>query len=327
MKASVAYIGERFEEAIGTLGEPMVAADHPSRWSLVSGFRVENPGALEAERKRRLSERCRKQQAYEKDRDALRQRLVRAEVSPLAVVPAAAFARLCDEAKLLRLAPDRSGTIGIRADRLIGQLRDQARKIAIACWGPAMLVLPLGIFFATWFGTTDIAAALAIGIFVGVMADVVLFGFIFSAALAGRPYEESVAAIFRRLARGVDRWPAARFLSRVEIVSNFGARMPLRFPDPPAEVAEIVRRVARMPDFSIGVALEPSALAFAAPPSEFLRDHLDHAEIDLRSAFHVKFDPILFVEQGSAVAIVAQYGDFPFEREVVDKVAAITAAI
>lgn len=34
----------------------------------------------------------------------------------------------------------------------------------------------------------------------------------------------------------------------------------------------------------------------------------------------IQSDPIVYVEHGSAIAIVAQYGDFPIEQQVIEKV-------
>lgn len=35
----------------------------------------------------------------------------------------------------------------------------------------------------------------------------------------------------------------------------------------------------------------------------------------------IRRDPILYLSMGSAVAIIGQFGDFPIEKEIVDRVA------
>ena len=61
------------------------------------------------------------------------------------------------------------------------------------------------------------------------------------------------------------------------------------------------------------MAAVPEAIGFEKAPSTLFGE-----EYDRRVAAGI-YDPIVYHEHGSAVAIIAQFGDFPIEKEAVGK--------
>lgn len=100
----------------------------------------------------------------------------------------------------------------------------------------------------------------------------------------------------------------------------------LVLPDPPKEVAGILLRVHEK--FAIKVAAVAEAIRLAETPSELWdasghpRDAWARAQGYEDYADWVKRDPIIYVEDGNVTAIIAQFGDFPIEKETVDQVVA-----
>lgn len=86
----------------------------------------------------------------------------------------------------------------------------------------------------------------------------------------------------------------------------------VNLPNPPDDVAQILLRVQ---DLNLGVAATAEAIRFNDTPSVLIAGTYNE-----RARAGEYPDPIIFIEQGEAVAVIAQFGDFPVEREVVDRV-------
>lgn len=103
-----------------------------------------------------------------------------------------------------------------------------------------------------------------------------------------------------------------------------GPSATLVLPDPPADVAETL---VKAQSFKLTVAAVPDAIRFAETMGE-LRTSSNTSAKDLWAqdqgyadyADWIKRDPIIFTEQGSAVAVLAQFGEFPIEQQIVDAV-------
>lgn len=105
----------------------------------------------------------------------------------------------------------------------------------------------------------------------------------------------------------------------------------LILPDPPADVADVLCKVQAL---KLTVAAVGDAIRLAEKPSE-LRSKANTNPKDLWAqaqgyedyADWIKRDPIIFTEHGAATAIVAQFGDFPIEKQVVDAAVASDALL
>ena len=84
-------------------------------------------------------------------------------------------------------------------------------------------------------------------------------------------------------------------------------RVKVELPQPPAEVSAILARVADMSS-SLSVAVHPKAVKVSHTAfRRLIQENTTPA------------DPIVYFRGTSAVAVIAQYGDFPIEREAVEK--------
>lgn len=120
------------------------------------------------------------------------------------------------------------------------------------------------------------------------------------------------------------KWPEMLKLMMPEQRSlRKGILATLQLPDPPADIAEVLCKVQSL---ALTVAAVPEAIRLAEKPSELLRNSRAHPK-DLWAqaqgyadyADWLKRDPIIFTEHGTASAIIAQFGEFPIEQEIVDR--------
>lgn len=70
---------------------------------------------------------------------------------------------------------------------------------------------------------------------------------------------------------------------------------------------------------ALNVAAVPEAIRFDQSISSIFFSHVIE---QVRYEEALRRDPIVYVEQSPATAILAQFGDFPIERELVDRVVA-----
>lgn len=120
------------------------------------------------------------------------------------------------------------------------------------------------------------------------------------------------------------KWPEMLKLMMPDNCSlREGIRATLQLPDPPADIADIL---CKAQGFPLTVAAVPEAIRLAEKPSELLRTATSNPK-DLWAqeqgyddyADWLKRDPIIFTEHGTATAVIAQFGEFPIEQEIVDR--------
>ncbi len=97
-------------------------------------------------------------------------------------------------------------------------------------------------------------------------------------------------------------------------------------PTPPADVVATLLKARTL---ALNVAAVPEAVRFVQSPTELYtsatvnpQDEWARRQGYADYADWVKRDPIVFHDHGTASAIIAQFGDFPIEKEVVDMVVA-----
>jgi hypothetical protein len=95
---------------------------------------------------------------------------------------------------------------------------------------------------------------------------------------------------------------------------SFGYPATLVMSIPPADVAETLLKAK---DLDLWVATVAEAVSFKETPSELYR-HVRSMEEAV--AKMLRDDPIIYFERGCAVAVLAQFGDFPIELQVVNRI-------
>lgn len=93
----------------------------------------------------------------------------------------------------------------------------------------------------------------------------------------------------------------------------------LVMPVPPDDVAQVLLKAQNFP---LQVATVADAIGFKESMGQLLKAEQAKIEEEIRYREWLRNDPIVYTEEGSATAIIAQFGDFPIEKDVVDFVVA-----
>lgn len=254
------------------------------------------------------------QREYIVSRTSLLGELERVGVEPVAVLPLEWWRRMIAESVLVDVPFASGARVDVRWDRkLIGEMAHAGSLLLFVAL--AALALLTVVAAGVAYTLSGLYAAVAVGVVSAVV------GSILPALLPEFAWEWGVRRAVRRHLSDPMR---VRDLLRGSIATGPG--LPFRLPEPPADVATILRRLADA-DVSLGtttirVAAHPDAFSVSPPLTELLVGAaLERVALDAEERRRLAADPIVYVRSGSAVAIVAQYGDFPIERELIDRVA------
>jgi hypothetical protein len=270
MQSSLAYIDKAGERQIAKRQEGASAVSEKTRADLrkqatkpIAGFDIYD----EEEEKRLLDAQIAKQRAaldaFVKDRGEIRDKLERAGIIPLAVVPRAAWQALCVKGGLFLLNPDSSGRVRINTRSFDG-LGAGSRK-------------------ASWAGPTIIP--------------------------------DEAEELARKDWTG---WLKRLFPDNTD-ASNGGAYATLVLPIPPADVMQTLLKASRG-GFAMKTAAVPEAISFKETIPQLRNMETARREEEARRLEAARRDPIIYTEHGTATAVLAQFGDFPIEQELVDAV-------
>lgn len=230
-------------------------------------------------------------------------RLRAADVEPIAVVPDEWWDAIVEKTGLLAFDTTKHYTFRL-TNEMNSTLSRMKLFMAIATAAVFMtLFVTTACFFApAGFAWRPIGAALLLGIVPS--TGVFLFsGFMIFTDL--------------RIARLLGRTRVIRSLLKVREYGETGVGVSYAFPTPPADVADVLSR-AEKAGIAIHVAAEPDAVSFDINPIEYAAEGARARRVAMRAARMA--DPIVYVRLGSAVAIIAQFGDFPIEKRVIDEV-------
>lgn len=238
----------------------------------------------------------------------LEARLSAAGIEPLAVVPSAWWDSIVSRSGLIDVDPSQKYEFRMPvgySDRLIS-LRNRLSIGVGAMIGSGVLV---GAYVGSFVFGASLAAPLFAAfpaIAIGAATTALAYRLVFRA--------EVVARIFSwrgRLVRDV--------LSRRRGYDS-GSPVDFTFPTPPGDVVEVLKKV-RDAELNVRVAAEPAAFSFSVDPVLYVASKMTDRIIELREArARAMADPIIYVRIGEAVAVLAQFGDFPIEKRVVDSV-------
>lgn len=121
-----------------------------------------------------------------------------------------------------------------------------------------------------------------------------------------------------------DKLGDARKFKHTQFIKNLfpdrptqGINLTLSLPTPPKDVAETLLKVQSI---KLHVAAVPEAVDFVETNQEIWAFKTAKEDVDRAYQEWLRKDPIIFHEHGPATAIIAQFGDFPIEKQVVDAV-------
>lgn len=330
METNLAYINEAVgaaleqERSTPTIPAAVRKGAEQKRLRVVAGFALNNESAVQRALRNAAANRRRSVTAYLKHRREVMAKLGTLGIKPLAILPKAAWERICAESGLYRLHPNKNGRVFIAGEKRLDAFERKAVWFNTALWIGILCII---VVVAAYFGynnppkgaiPSEWAFALASIVGVGsVMVGVFMGFFVLDAALYFATYNWLV-----RLQMGL-----YRFKSHAKLLHDFfpngvspaksKVSATLVLPAPPQGVAAILLKAK---DLDLKVAAVGEAIAFAETPAQIMQDeHVRRVEIREKQRAE-RHDPIVYHEHESAIAIIAQFGDFPVEREVVDRV-------
>lgn len=310
----------------------------------IAGIEVIDTGVIESHR----DERRAALENHRRDATELKQKLDAAGVKYLTIWPTRAWEAVCKEHPLFTLAPDENGAVRVNTAWLKG-VADEAKRaleaMPLAAFLSGGIVAAVSVVSVVGFGwialALSAAAFFAGGYAVGKTAEFFVFD-------DGKPLAGPLAMKERSLIRRMLRQPhdtIMRMLLPENREVKGGVPLPIDLPPAPEDVqTNLIKAMAA--GFVLTLHTVPEAISFRGNPVEaFVKLRQPHYEQLKKGAvqrkeakklvraarwqaFHDAWrDPIVTTSHGSATAIIAQYGEFPVEKELVDRVLNSSALI
>lgn len=296
METTLAYIDGTIDAAVATkaanvtLGDKERAAIREGANRRVAGFKVFDEDKERADLDAAIAKKRASIDAFLADRDAVKATLAKAGVSPLAILPSKAWQDICDKTGLFRMAPDAQGRVGIVNDAFVDFPKVEESR------GPKPKF---------WEGNRAHAAVDPLE------------------ATAKADWPAMLKRLFGGMVAPVYREPSREEAIRDSMLSR--SYLPtfatLLLPQPPDDVVATLIKVdaASIP---MKVAAVADAIGFRETMTE-LRDRVNkHIDDEDARIAQLLYEPFIYTEHGNATAIIAQFGEFPIEKEVVDMVVA-----
>lgn len=295
------------------------------------GFKMPEKLTRAAEEAGALSVRRAAIKTYRERAAELRVKLMAAGIEPIAVLPHKAWISLCNKARLFRMAPGAHNKIGLDSS-VINRLRGEGPIWAFS-FALAIIVAPLFATLAAWL-------TIALGVWsydANPIQFIAVAAIFIGSIIAGRAAYDLLHGALTpgRYRRNVENYLAGKTWADVLLdmapgrsLDLNGIALTVELPSPPIKIAEIIMRAHKLP-FSLHVAAEADAITVPGGMRSIFDIGLAQiVQREAEEAARLRADPIIYVidvtdrwqaRDNDPVAILAQYGDFPIEKEVVDK--------
>lgn len=270
----------------------------------------------------------------------LRKCLESVGVEPIAVITGKAFDRLIAEMGLFKLCPSAGGMIGINPEK-IKALRENADVVGLHALLGVLTFLFVATMIAgyvtmTWGFSYENSPWPWVG---AALTGVVSFAI--ACGVGGSIEARATKSRFNR--RTAMYLQATSWKQLLHDISDKGRNFQradshyrddsmyarqLVLPPAPPQVLDIVQRCARLhteglhgespSKIALWIAAEADAISFKHGINGLFE--FDAIEAHLARERAIAADPILYIRLGEAVAVIAQYGDLPDERETIDRI-------
>lgn len=312
---------------------PSLAAIGRETPSNLCGFEMPEELVREDRLLRTLSARRERIKGYRNDAANLTSWLDSIGIEPIAVITAKAFDQLVTEAGLFTLQPTTHGTVAIHRTPILAlRVKDWVETVVhTTIFAVVFAVFIWGFSSFGW----DVQEASGPGAFIGMVATLAacelavclpavwllakINGWVFTRRAAAWVDSLSWADLLLALTGGTRKFASGSAYYETEAFT----RQVVLPPAPPEVLDKVCRMLSSQredrPVYNLYIAAEPNAIQF----KDGLAGLFDHAAIQkvLDHEEMLRRDPILFVRGGgSAVAIIAQYGDLAIEKAMIDKV-------
>jgi hypothetical protein len=248
-------------------------------------------------------------------RDQVIGTLAKHGVTPLAVLPVALWDDICKRTRLYQFQPNPDGMVIADASDYRKFLK-AAHCITVPFWWSFLVA---GITAAFCVEAPFAPMMIFCSILAFMMAHALLFW-----GYEGKPYVALHQFIARTLAMSYDVLPRSWIKHRLfpdykETRSSVISYTRLVLPTPPADVAAVLEKVQNLP---LRIAVVPQGFDLADPPSRVFGFNFDRERFVRQYRLKLaaqQSDPIIYYQDRGIVAIIAQFGDFPIEREAVEQ--------
>lgn len=290
-------------------------SNRPKSKRLIAGFEVDDPDI----KKSLIAERVSRLKKYTLARAKLLTDLDDLGVEVLASLPVSAWDRICEVSGLFQLPKLTDNALMYNAYDFTRQLRNDGRKEThafgnkvfmascvpayAAAWGVwyAMGVFEQGF---TWFGYSVISMMTCAVAAAGAGITTIIATSIHEDGVVRRALTKHRTRTITQLLRhaGQDRNHDDRDYRTTRVV----------LPTPDAATVEVLLKTET---YDQRVALVPEAIQLPDLYEQLNETYKEQKRDEARAAM----DPIVYVVRDGVAAIVAQFGDFPVEREIVER--------
>lgn len=311
MKTNFDYIDQRVKEF--SSGSTKVITNY-------AGFEMETTVDVETDAFR----------TYKRQAAELTENLTNLGIKPITVLPRSVWTSIVEQADLIETYGRQVVALDGRA--YSGLLNFIYRSMMIGM----LLAVAVGTFVGSasvvgWLGGLNVWAAVSSsseipGLAVSALIAGIVTGGIAAIAAAAHIEDPLTIAAAWIVSKMFDRDKMFKAMYDESKKRSSAPSWGFKFPSPPAAETEVLSKLAANAqniERAIGqirVVAVPKAFQLNVPMSAILAQALgtDLAEkAELRRL--IAADPIVYITAGMAVAIVAQYGEFPIEKEMVDK--------
>ena len=319
VQASVALeLGEEHDERI--FAELGIA---PKRTRLIAGVEVVSNASRDARVHEESAKMVERLLRYSADRQLVVSKLKRVGVEPIAVLPVTAWEYICNKFGLYRFAPD--GDVVLCDDRII---KEENKRVQNALSLKVFGIVP-GLIMSFMIGpiimivgqaTPSDLLLVQIGKIIEVSGVLLFFGSVILTKSVTMS-RKTIESIRKKVVEHEENSTLVKELWPEFVEPNEGVVIHIAFPEPPAKVQERLVAVERT-RLPLHFAVVPEAIMF----KESVADAFINAgnrtwtKVKVNGQIQLNRDPIAYVVEGTAVAIIDQYGQFPIEIEVMREV-------
>lgn len=304
-----------YPELPAKLEEEAIRKAEAGATRVVGGFKFHDSAWIDDKLREAKEARLYDVSKFEEKKKAITEKLEKIDIKPLAVVPANHWDEITKLHDLVTLSPSLDGKVSVG-----GEVAHQAGSgvgdridVAASSFAAVGSVLAFGRGFYIGTGSDSLGQfMLSIAVDSWMHAAFFLLATSILITSVVKPYF---------LGRVLDRWiethSYADLLRAVtEGRSYSGHRAVLRLPDPPADVVSLLRKLVAA-NWQFEVTAEAEAIALNPPARDLFHASYKIREQELEA---LRRDPIICVREGSVVAVLAQFGDFEWEKAVVEDV-------
>lgn len=316
----------RVENAVLSKRVPAKTGDDRFAYGFTSNPDFTRQRDLEVARESRLKQIGK----YRKDALALEKQLEKVGIKPIATITTTAWYSICKSNGLFMLQPNRKGYVRIN-NNVVSELRGKSdgnpnvlMSIAMFVGCIAGLAAAVAYIPDQWAGSSQFMVG-AISVIGSTICTALLTGFAYSfwsdhrfekavdAWLKGKSWKDILLAVSYQ-----------NHHTGIPCLTNEGSvNTRITLPPAPVEVIGIVERFQELHETDewgsslvLRVMAEPDAISFDKSIKEIFKLERER-QIEWERA--IAQDPILFVQNGSAVAVLAQYGgNLKWEEKAID---------